>query len=144
MIEPIDTAEEITADWLGRALGGEVTAVDVRRIGSGQIGSCFRCEVTGSGVPSRVVVKLQTADAGTRGMLAGAYRSEINFYRELAGTVAVAVPHCHAATDVAPDGRFALVLEDLAPAQPGDQLAGWDAERIHAAAVNLAGLHGPR
>lgn len=144
MIEPIDIAAEITTDWLGRALGGDVSAVDVRRIGSGQIGSCFRCEITGFGVPPRVVVKLPTTDAGTRAMLTGAYRSEVNFYRELASTVAVAVPRCHAATDVEPDGRFALVLEDLAPAAPGDQIEGWDAARIRSAAVNLAGLHGPR
>lgn len=36
---------------------------------------------------------------------------------------------------------FTLVLDDVAGAQPGDQLVGCDVERAGAALVNLAGLH---
>ena len=38
---------------------------------------------------------------------------------------------------------FTLVLEDLAPAQPGDQIAGCSVDQARAAAVNVAGLHAP-
>lgn len=41
-------------------------------------------------------------------------------------------------------GSFALVLEDLAPAEQGDQLAGCSLEEARSAVLNLAGLHGPR
>ncbi len=39
---------------------------------------------------------------------------------------------------------FTLLLDDLAPAEPGDQVAGCSPAAAVAAAVNLAGLHGPR
>jgi Ecdysteroid kinase-like family len=39
--------------------------------------------------------------------------------------------------------RFTLVLEDLAPAEPGDQIAGCSVDQARAAAVNVAGLHAP-
>jgi aminoglycoside phosphotransferase (APT) family kinase protein len=39
---------------------------------------------------------------------------------------------------------FTLLLEDLAPAEPGDQLAGCSPAEAEAAAANLAALHGPR
>ena len=37
-----------------------------------------------------------------------------------------------------------LLLEDMSPAEQGDQIAGCTLEQAHAAVVNLAGLHGPR
>ena len=77
-------------------------------------------------------------------MLAGAYRGEVSFYADLAATVAVVVPRCHYAAIRAGTGEFTLLLEDLAPAEQGDQLAGCTAAQARAAVVNLAGLHGPR
>ena len=38
---------------------------------------------------------------------------------------------------------FTLVLEDLAPAESGDQIAGCSLDQARAAAVNVAGLHAP-
>jgi Phosphotransferase enzyme family len=38
---------------------------------------------------------------------------------------------------------FTLVLEDLAPAEAGDQIAGCSLDQARAAAVNVAGLHAP-
>ena len=59
-------------------------------------------------------------------------------------TVAVRAPACSCAV-VSDDGRsFVLLLEDMAPAEQGDQIAGCTLEQAHAAVVNLAGLHGPR
>jgi len=37
-----------------------------------------------------------------------------------------------------------LLLDDMAPAEPGNQITGCDVEQARAAVVNLAGLHGPR
>ncbi len=39
--------------------------------------------------------------------------------------------------------RFVLVLEDLADARQGDQIAGCSVAHAEAAVTNLAGLHGP-
>ncbi|WP_206051770.1 phosphotransferase [Nocardioides ferulae] len=148
-LPPLATADELDAAWLTSALGHPVTDASVERVGAGQIGACFRARLSGPGVeagqlPASVLVKLPSEDPGSRAILAGVYRTEVGFYREVADTVAVAVPACLAATEVSDDGRFTLVLEDLAPAVPGDQLAGAHPDQVAGAAVNLAGLHGPR
>jgi aminoglycoside/choline kinase family phosphotransferase len=77
-------------------------------------------------------------------MLAGAYRGEVTFYRELAPTVAVRVPASYHAAITPGTGDFTLLLEDLAPWQQGDQIAGCTVAEARDAVVNLAGLHGPR
>ena len=96
-----------------------------------------------SGLPRSVVVKIPSADPGLRALLAKGYQVEVHFYRELAPTVKVDVPHCHLALGSS-DGSFTLVLEDLAPATQGDQVAGASVAQVAGAARNLAGLHGPR
>jgi aminoglycoside/choline kinase family phosphotransferase len=74
----------------------------------------------------------------------GSYRTEIAFYRELAPTVAIRAPRCWASWLNDDRTDFVLLLEDLAPRRQGDQIRGCTAAEAIAAAVNLAGLHGPR
>ncbi|MFL6107368.1 MAG: phosphotransferase family protein [Marmoricola sp.] len=136
---------ELTTGWLSEALGAEVTAFTQTAVGTGQMGSCYRITLDGHPtLPSTVLLKLPAADPGTRAMVAGAYRSEVRFYTELAPTVAIRTPACYFTTEVTADGDFAMLLEDLAPAEQGDQVAGCTPAQAAAAAVNLAGLHGPR
>jgi hypothetical protein len=135
------TPEELTAQWLSRALGHQVAEVDVERVGTGQIGSCFRLTLDGG---SQLLAKLPTADPGLRQMLAGAYRAEVRFYTDLAPTVDVTVPRVHYAAIHPESGEFTLLLEDLAPWQPGDQIAGCTRDQAEDAVLNLARLHGPR
>ena len=140
----VSSPEEITPDWLGAALGGSVHAVTLAPVGTGQIGTCYRVAVEGEGVPARLLAKLPPADQATRDMLAGTYRGEVRFYREIAPTVDVRVPGCHFGAASPDSGDFVLLLEDLAPADQGDQIAGCTPEQAHDAVANLAGLHGPR
>ncbi|MFC5751875.1 phosphotransferase family protein [Actinomadura rugatobispora] len=138
-------AADLTPEWLSEALGGTVTAVDRRRVGSGQIGACYRLELEGAeGVPRRLVAKLASEDVAVRSFLASAYRAEVSFYEELAATVAVRTPRCHYAALAEDGATFVLLLDDLFPAAQGDQLTGCTPERAADAVVNLAGLHGPR
>lgn len=132
--------EELTSAWLTEALGRPVELVSVETVGTGQIGACYRLLLT----DGTLLAKLPAADVGMRGMLVGAYRGEVSFYAELAATVAVRVPACHYATMRPDSGDFTLLLDDLAPAQQGDQIAGCTPQEARAAVVNLAGLHGPR
>lgn len=143
MTTPI-TVADLTPEWLTGALGGTVDKVTAEPVGTGQIGSVYRLRLTGAGVPERLLAKLPAADPGARGMLAGAYRQEVRFYTEIAGTVSVRTPRCHYAEIHGAGNAFVLLLEDLAPARPGDQLAGCPAGPAHAAVANLAGLHAPR
>ena len=136
--------EELTSAWLGEVLGRQVEVLGVEPVGTGQIGACYRVRIAGAGLPGSILAKLPAADPATREMLAGAYRGEVTFYADLADTVAVRVPRCHHVAMREGTGEFTLLLEDLAPATQGDQLAGCTVDQARAAAVNLAGLHGPR
>jgi len=143
----VTTPDELTAAWLSEALGHRVVTVARTQVGTGQMGTCYRLRVTGEhdgGVPSSVLVKLPTPDPAARAMVAGAYATELRFYREIAPTVAVRVPVCHYAEMADEGGAFVLVMEDLAPAVQGDQIAGCSAAQARDAVINLAGLHGPR
>ncbi|RRC07793.1 hypothetical protein EIA17_25600, partial [Escherichia coli] len=72
------------------------------------------------------------------------YIREVAFYRELAATVAIHTPRpILAEIDPATDD-FTLILEDLAPARPGDQLAGCAIEDCLTAMREAAALHAPR
>ncbi|MFA1545892.1 phosphotransferase [Actinomadura chokoriensis] len=134
----------ITAPWLGGVLNRRVDEVTMEPIGTGQIGSVYRLSLAGVGAPPRLVAKLPLADPAARAMLGGTYRTEVLFYRDIAGTVAIRTPHCHHA-EIDPDTfEFVLLLEDLAPAVQGDQLAGCSARHARDCVAGLAGLHGPR
>lgn len=135
---------ELTPAWLSDVLGGRVDAVRAEPVGTGQIGTCHRLHLDGEGVPATVLAKLPAVDPAARELLAGVYRTETIFYAEVAPTVAIRVPACHHAAMSTDSGDFVLLLEDLAPAVQGDQLVGCSADQARDAAVNLAGLHGPR
>ncbi|MEV5647422.1 phosphotransferase [Nocardia sp. NPDC052254] len=137
-------ADRISPEWLGAALSAPVREVTVTPVGTGQIGSVFRLEIAGPAGPARLMAKLPAADPAARAMLAGPYRQEIRFYTEIAPTVAVRVPACRYAEFTGDGTEFTLLLEDLAPACPGDQLTGCTIAQARAAVRNLAGLHGPR
>lgn len=136
---------DLTTDWLTRALGKRVDTVTTEVVGTGQMGSCHRMHLTGDpSLPATVLAKLPSEDAGTRELMANAYANEIRFYRDLAPTVDIRVPDCFYAGIEDASGTFTLLLEDMAPAEPGEQIAGCTPDQALAAVVNLAGLHGPR
>ncbi len=120
-------------------------------VGTGQMGVSVRLRVELDGDPAAVeqlpdsfVVKLPGADEARRPMVAGIHRTEVGFYRELAPTLAVRTPAVHHAAISDDATTFLLLLEDLAPRVQGDQIRGCSVDEARVAAVNLAGLHGPR
>jgi hypothetical protein len=136
--------ERLTPAWLSGALGATVDDLTSEPVGTGQIGTCYRLTLRGTGVPDRMLAKLPATDPGTRELLANVYRSEMRFYDLIAPTVDVRVPTTYYA-EMSPDsGDFTLLMEDLAPREQGDQLAGCSVAQARDAVVNLAGLHGPR
>lgn len=139
----ITEAHQVDAGWLARVLARSVGELRVHPIGTGQIGSVLRVVSSEPDVPA-VLVKLPAPDPAARALLTGPYRNEVRFYSEVADTVRVRVPGVHLAVMAESGPEFTLVLEDLAPARPGDQIAGCGDQQALAAAINLAGLHGPR
>jgi hypothetical protein len=145
---PVDDAASLTPEWLTaalRAAGHDLTArtVDAAAIGVGQIGTNLRLQVRwdGEAGPDTLVAKLAAGDPGSRGIVALAYRKEVGFYTDLAASIDMGVPGCWFGA-ISPDSTvFTLLLDDLAPAEPGDQLVGCTQPEATAALANLAGLH---
>lgn len=140
--------EDVTAAWLSDVLGGEVGAVEQQRIGDGLVGMNLRLLLADHdpSLPSSVVVKLPSLDPTSRatGVALRNYEREVKFYTQVADTVDIRVPHCHHGAWDEPTGDFVLVLEDMAPAVQGDQVAGCSVEMARVAVRELARLHGPR
>jgi Phosphotransferase enzyme family len=139
--------DDLTPVWFSSVLAVEISAVTCTPIGVGMVGLNLRCELVGDGNhPKSVVVKLPSADLTSRatGVSLRNYEREVKFYDEIAPTVGIRAPHCyHGSWDEA-SGDFVLVLEDAAPAEPGDQINGCTMSQAQAALVELAHLHAPR
>jgi Phosphotransferase enzyme family len=141
MSDIVVTPDGLTSQWLSEALGRPVTVARVERVGTGQIGSCFRVTLEDG---DRLLAKLPAADPAMRPLLVGAYAAEVRFYTEIAATVDVATPALRYAAIRPGAGDFTLLLEDLTPWEPGDQITGCSADQALDAVLNLARLHGPR
>lgn len=146
----LESIDAITPEWTEAVLAQNGVAANVRevrtvQVGNGQMGSCYRLFISydaGDG-PDRLIAKLPTTDAASRAAGQLGYRCETTFYREYADRLHLDIPRCYfAALNDRGDG-FTLVLEDLAPAEAGDQIAGCSLDQVRAAAVNVAGLHAP-
>lgn len=144
--------EEITDDWLSGILRNDVRIVDRSRIGDGLVGMNLRLAIEPlaagdrADVPSSLIVKLPSADPTSRmtGVMLRNYEREVKFYAEIAPTVDIRVPRCYHGDWTPADGEFVLLLEDLAPAEQGNQITGCDAATARTAVLELARLHGPR
>jgi Phosphotransferase enzyme family len=138
--------ENVTPSWLGSVLGAEVSEVDISPIGTGQTGATYRVSATYAGdgdLPATFAIKLPAQDDAVRDRVALGYRSEVEFYTDVAASVRIPVPGCFY-SDISDSGAdFVLVLADMAPAVQGDQIAGCTPQEAQLAVEALAGLHGP-
>lgn len=154
----VSDPQQVDASWLTDALhasgvapGAQITGLTRSVVGTGQMGRNERFELswapdTDAEAPRSVVGKFPSDDPKSRatGTAQGAYEKEVRFYQALAGSVDIRTPHCYFA-DVDPaTGDFVMVLEDLAPAVQGDQLAGCGADQASLAMTEAARLHAPR
>ncbi|HEX4465542.1 MAG TPA: phosphotransferase [Solirubrobacteraceae bacterium] len=142
----IRTPEQVNAEWLSAVLARPgLEVVSVERIGTGQMSQSHRVRFSDDDGGSSVIVKLASDDPASRatGVGMGAYLREISFYRELAGRIGGPLPRCHMAEYDAGEGWFTLVLEDIAAAVTGDQIAGCSVEQAHVAMRALARVHAP-
>jgi hypothetical protein len=142
------TPDAITPEWLSDVLGAVVTAVDKEMVGTGQMGDSVRLRLAyaaGAQGPASVVAKLPALDPTSRATAAAvrSYEIEVSFYRELAPALPVRAPHCYLAWHDAATDDFILLLEDLAPARQGDQLAGCTVDQAAIAVAELPKLHAP-
>jgi hypothetical protein len=152
----VSRPEQVTPVWLtdvlreAGALGRDsrVASFDATPIGTGQVGANVRFVLTYDGEPGppTVVCKFSSADpdSAAAGVSTLTYETEVAFYRELAHTVHVSRPHCYFADLEHGTANVVIVLEDLAPAEQGDQIAGCAVEQAEIVMDEAAKLHAPR
>ena len=143
---------DIDAAWLSAVL--DASGLDARvsdftaaRVGTGQIGDCVRFklqfESAPDDVPKSLVGKFPAEGAESRatGIALGNYFREVKFYQALQPRARISTPVCYF-TDVDDDTHdFVLMMEDMAPAEQGDQLAGVSLESARHVLIEAAKLH---
>src|SRR5580693_8461198 len=149
------TAEFLTRALAGRLGGAAVTTVELAGVGTGQVSDTYRLHLTydpadnngrrpgAPALPATMIAKVPAADPASRAAARAfrTYEIEASFYRELAPGLPVSLADCYyAGYDAEPD-EYVVLLADLAPAQPGDQLTGLTAAEAAAAIDELAALH---
>ncbi len=147
---------DLCADWVERILhqhdildtGISVTGIETRPIGTGQVADSIHTRVTYSGetdAPASFVTKTSSAKDQSRaaGRSEMNYLREVRFYQEIAPRLPVRVPTCHHAEIDSNNTEFVLLLEDLSPARPGDQLRGCTVAEVELAVEQAARMHAP-
>ncbi len=145
--------EQVTSEWLTRALRGSGALKDASV-------ASHRAKIIGEGVgfmgqlahialdydrpepdaPRSVIAKFPAAAQENRdiAMYFHCYERETGFYQHIAGNVSLRTPRCYFNAFDPSNGDFVLLLEDLAPAAVGDQVAGCTVEQVHLAIRELA------
>lgn len=153
MAQPdIRPPQAIDAAWLTAMLreagvDAVVDGVAARQIGTGQIGNSVRFELSyahaPADAPASLVGKFPAAGPESRatGVRLGNYFREVRFYQQLAPTARISTPRCWRAEVDEASHDFVLIMEDLAPAEPGDQLKGVTLDQARQVIVQAAKLH---
>lgn len=142
----------IDAAWLTAVLqqGGvdaTVKGFTAANVGAGQIGDSVRFELDyarcGDDAPASLVGKFPSAGEESRatGVALGNYVREVRFYQQLAPTALIHTPRCYFTDVDEATSEFVLMMEDLAPAEQGDQLRGVTLDQARLAVIEAAKLH---
>ncbi len=139
----------------GSGATGTVTGIEASLVGTGQVGENVRCRLqwdtdrtednrADEGRPQSVVVKLASANEKSRAAAAATrtYIREVGFYRDVAASVAIRIPQVYALSEDRDNNRFVLIMEDIAPASAGNQLAGCTIDQAALGVSAAADLHG--
>jgi Phosphotransferase enzyme family len=133
----------ITASWLAERTGWAVDDVDATVIGSGEgfMGRLARVSIVSDDptVPTSVILKQPTDDPGALmiGQMMRVWEREYLFYRDIAPRMNVRVPVAYV-NDLDPP---LLIMEDLAPAVPGDHVLGATPEQARLVLAEIARHH---
>ena len=149
--------QEITPEWLTDALRetgaikqATVTSFDMEpdiAAGTGFLGKLARVKPQydrqEEGAPQSIIAKFPTPSPEWRAMADGFrfYEIETRFYEEIAEEVELRTPRRYFSHFDSQTGNFVLLLEDLAPARLGDQMAGCTRTEAELCIGNLAKFH---
>lgn len=143
---------DLTPAWFNQlfdeiGIDAQVKGLTAKSIGTGQIGEnvrfVFDYARQGEGAPATLVGKFPSGSEASlmTAKLLGHYEREINVYRtfpKVAGRITPSALY----TDYDPEtNRFALIMEDMAPAEQGNQLTGCSVAEAERALDAAAILH---
>ncbi len=143
---------EVDADWLTAVLQAAgvdavVRGFKARNVGTGQIGESVRFELDyarrGADAPESLVGKFPASGEESRntGVMLGNYIREVRFYQQLAPRALIRTPRCYFTEVDEATSAFVLMMEDLAPAEQGDQLDGVSLDQARLVVIEAAKLH---
>lgn len=155
-IQLISHPDQVTPEWLTAVLhasddlpaDARVTDVSGTPVGTGQVGDSVRFVITYSDAdagPATVVGKFPTEDETSRAssVATRTYEIETRFYQQLQDRVAITTPKPYVALLDVEANEFVLLMNDLAPAEQGDQIAGCGLDECELAVDEVAKLHAP-
>jgi hypothetical protein len=148
---PVPRPETVDAAWLEAMMAKaghpvDILSLDVKGIGTGQLGETARFTINyrpgGRQGPATIVGKFASTDPTSLEIAAAwsLYAREVRFYDELAARAGIATP-AYFGAQMDDTGGFALLLEDMAPAAPGDQFKGLTNQNAMRAMQQAARLH---
>ena len=145
---------QLTQEWLQEALGDQLNGSIIKEfstqtigVGEGFMGQLARIKLKFVGdaevKPDSFVIKFAAARQDTRDMAAdrNLYKREIGFYRDIGEKSGVSIAKCHFAHYDDQSKQFVLLIEDLAPGEPSDQIHGTDRETSEKVIIEFAKLH---
>jgi hypothetical protein len=151
MTGAVSGAADVTTTWLTEALApqldvAEVTAVTAEPIGTGQVSESLRLQLTYDRpveLPATMVAKVPSSNEASRAAARAirTYEVEASFYSGVAGKLDASLPTCYFSAYEPENDDYVVLLQDLAPAKPGDQLAGISPDEAAAAIDEMAALH---
>jgi len=155
-MNPVLLPTDITPQWLTARLrdaghsSAEVLSFAANDVGTGQVGRCIRYQLelrpgVADDVPRSLVAKFTSDDptSSETGRVMKTYLTETHFYRAIAPLVNINVPECYYAAIDAEGLHHIILMQDMKPAEQGDQIAGCSPEVARQGVLELVGLHGP-
>ena len=142
----------IDAGWLTAVLqtagiDSVVRGFTAANVGTGQIGESIRFKLDyarrSDDAPASIVGKFPSPGEESRqtGHALSNYLREVRFYQQLADGALIKTPRCYFTDVDEPTSEFVLMMEDLAPAEQGDQLAGVTLDQARLVVIEAARLH---
>lgn len=151
--------DDLDADWLQQAMGTHLGgsridgfSAEVIGIGEGFMGQLARITLNYADAgqaertetaPGSLIAKFAATRADTREMAReqNLYEREIGFYQDIGQAVGLRVPACYYSDYDRENQYFVMLLEDMAPGVPSDQVVGTTRETSRQVVEQFARMH---
>tara|TARA_R110001606_G_scaffold32011_4_gene97278 strand:+ start:437 stop:1477 length:1041 start_codon:yes stop_codon:yes gene_type:complete len=140
-----DEFEKAFIERVFDATPGSLKSLTHEPVGTGQVCDSYRftCDWSEGNHPATFIAKCPSADPVSRGAAAifHLYDMEVGWYRDIADNCGALCPKSYHADIADNQQEFVLLLEDMAPASQGDQLAGASLIQVETTLSEAAALH---